>query len=196
MSRPDRPSCGPRRRLTRPSRAAARSKNSWRAACAACSIETPASRASAATSTARCRSACQHRCGKPPAELLVGIRLGPAKLMIQMRRADDRETFGRRQSREHAAAAPPNRRRRTARQPHGFRAEAIRERRMVRRTESMQAHMMHWCDGCEEGRGANGCGSAPNAPTAPSHPAHPEKWCRCRDLNPGQRGYEPRALTN
>ena len=23
-----------------------------------------------------------------------------------------------------------------------------------------------------------------------------EEWCRCRDLNPGQRGYEPRALTN
>ena len=23
-----------------------------------------------------------------------------------------------------------------------------------------------------------------------------KKWCRCRDLNPGQRGYEPRALTN
>ena len=23
-----------------------------------------------------------------------------------------------------------------------------------------------------------------------------EKWCRCRDLNPGRRGYEPRALTS
>jgi hypothetical protein len=23
-----------------------------------------------------------------------------------------------------------------------------------------------------------------------------EEWCRCRDLNPGLRGYEPRALTN
>ena len=22
------------------------------------------------------------------------------------------------------------------------------------------------------------------------------KWWRCRDLNPGRRGYEPRALTN
>jgi hypothetical protein len=22
------------------------------------------------------------------------------------------------------------------------------------------------------------------------------EWCRCRDLNPGLRGYEPRALTN
>ena len=26
-------------------------------------------------------------------------------------------------------------------------------------------------------------------------PACQRKWCRCRDLNPGLRGYEPRALT-
>ena len=43
--------------------------------------------------------------------------------------------------------------------------------------------------------GAIGAGAHLTHPKHLSHQTHPKKMVPVQDLNPGQRGYEPRALT-
>ena len=48
----------------------------------------------------------------------------------------------------------------------------------------------------EAPQGLGNAGLESSTPHAEGFLPRGEKWWRCRDLNPGRRGYEPRALTN
>ena len=48
----------------------------------------------------------------------------------------------------------------------------------------------------EPSQGLGDSGLESGAPHREGFLLRGEKWWRCRDLNPGRRGYEPRALTN
>ena len=68
-------------------------------------------------------------------------------------------------------------------------------RRMVRRTRAERVMTMRMRIVNQRQRPIVRRTICPFAAHSPLHRSK-EKWCRCRDLNPGQRGYEPRALTN
>ena len=74
--------------------AAARSKNSCRAACAACSIETPAPRAQRRDIDPLDVERHPEVRGEVAAKLLVGVCLGAAQLMVQVRGAGDVKALG------------------------------------------------------------------------------------------------------
>ena len=170
-----------RRRRARKRRSAPRGRRLRSSAC----LPAPAPRRRRAPRrTGRQRARPQRR-----AERLVVVGRA-AQLVIQVRGAGDRQLAVAARARGAEAAAPPNPRRRRAPRAHGPAAAAGRADGSCRRTRARATSQWSMANG-------NGqCGNRHCEPVSPHWHFSEKKWCRCRDLNPGQRGYEPRALTN
>ena len=124
-----------------------------------------------------------------PAEELVGVRLGAAQLVIEMSRTGNDERDRAARASAARGAAPRSRRppdSATSTRPPGGSMPCFR---MVRRARDGTDILKRWK--CRSGKGHAAAFSL-----LPSPVLIVRIWCRCRDLNPGRRGYEPRALTN
>ena len=186
-SPPDRRACGQRpRRRRRRAPARARETRSARSR-AALSIDVPLRFASPATSMRLDVEGHVERAASVAAESRSRVRLGAAQAVIEMRDGDDCRAPAADSSASRCASAtesaPPD----TAARTRVPCASTARRRRRVASTRA--ASERH-----ELGRVVGGIVVTDSARR--HDPTATERWCRCRDLNPGLRGYEPRALTN
>ena len=165
----------PRARKTRNARCAPRVRSRHRSRVQA-----------AATSTRSMSIGISSPAGKVATEPLVGIRIGTAKLMVQMRRADDASAFGlgnlaKREQQRHRIGSARQRDSDTA----SGRKQSVTPDSATGRIDD--AH--HGCNGCDgatgaKRRGAKGAVSAPYAPTAPLAPTAPGKVVPVQGLEP------------
>ena len=150
MSPPDRRACGRAPRRRRRSAPRARSRNAWRAVRAASSIERLLARGSrrhvlAVRQPREAEAAASHRC-----KALVLVGRG-AKLMIEMRHADDLQVTRFRERLQERRRAPPNRIHPRRRRPPGSR-RARSCRRIVCRTRASRSIGMAGGPGRRAGR--------------------------------------------